>query len=110
MKKEDRELYKTSIKSADTEEFLDMWFYRPLGFRCALFFRNIGIHPNVVTIISIFLGIAAGICFLQESLCWNALGILLLMWANLYDSTDGQLARITGQKTRWSEVTVNHSL
>ena len=81
-----------------------MWFYRPLGFRCALFFRNRGIHPNVITIISIFLGVAAGVCFAQENLRWNMLGILLLIWANLYDSTDGQLARITGQKTRWGRI------
>ena len=104
MKQEDKELYRASIKSIDTEEFLDMWFYRPLGFRCALFFRNRGVHPNVITIASIFLGIAAGVCFLQESLRWNVVGVLLLMWANLYDSTDGQLARITGQRTRWGRI------
>lgn len=104
MKQEDKELYRASIKSIDTEEFLDMWFYRPLGFRCALFFRNRGVHPNVITIASIFLGIAAGVCFLQENLRWNILGVLLLMWANLYDSTDGQLARITGQRTRWGRI------
>ena len=104
MKEEDKELYRASIKSADTEEFLDMWFYRPLGFHCALFFRNRGIHPNIITIASIFLGVGAGICFMQENLRWNILGILLLIWANLYDSTDGQLARITGQKTRWGRI------
>ncbi len=104
MKEKDKELYRASIKSADTEEFLDMWFYRPLGFRCALFFRNRGIHPNIITIASIFLGVAAGICFMQESLSWNILGMALLVWANLYDSTDGQLARITGQKTRWGRI------
>ena len=104
MNAEEKKMYEASIKSIDTEEFLDMWFYRPLGFRCALFFRNRGIHPNVITIISIFLGVAAGICFAQESLRWNILGILLLIWANLYDSTDGQLARITGQKTRWGRI------
>lgn len=104
MKEEEKKLYAASIKSQDTEEFLDMWFYRPLGFRCALFFRNRGIHPNAITIASIFLGIAAGVGFYQESLRWNMLGILLLMWANLYDSTDGQLARITGQKTRWGRI------
>ena len=97
-------MFDISIKSSDTEEFLDLWFYRPLGFRRALFFRNRGIHPNVVTIISIVLGGAAGICFYQETLRWNVLGVLLLMWANLYDSTDGQLARITGQKTRWGRI------
>ena len=104
MKKEDKGLYLASIKSVDTEEFLDMWFYRPLGFSCALFFRNRGIHPNVITILSIFLGIGAGICFMQDELRWNMLGVLLLMWANLYDSTDGQLARMTGQKTRWGRI------
>ncbi len=104
MNAEEKRLYQTSIKSVDTEEFLDTWFYRPLGFRCALFFRNRGIHPNVITIISIFLGVAAGVCFAQENLRWNILGILLLIWANLYDSTDGQLARITGQKTRWGRI------
>lgn len=104
MKDEDKKIYEASIKSQDTEEFIDLWFYRPIGFSCALFFRNRGIHPNVVTIISILLGAAAGICFAQESLRWNILGVLLLMWANLYDSTDGQLARITGQKTRWGRI------
>ena len=104
MREEDKKMYRASIKSVDTEEFLDMWFYRPLGFSCALFFRNRDVHPNVITIISIFLGIGAGVCFFQESLRWNILGVLLLMWANLYDSTDGQLARITGQKTRWGRI------
>lgn len=104
MNETDKKAYNASIKSYDTEEFIDLWFYRPLGFHCALFFRNRGIHPNIVTIASILLGIAAGICFAQENLRWNILGILLLMWANLYDSTDGQLARITGQKTRWGRI------
>ena len=104
MNDKDKKIYEASIKSKDTEEFLDLWFYRPLGFSCALFFRNRGIHPNIITIISIFLGAAAGICFTQENLRWNILGVLLLMWANLYDSTDGQLARITGQKTRWGRI------
>ncbi len=104
MNAEERKMYKASIKSYDTEEFIDLWFYRPLGFHCALFFRNRGIHPNAITIASILLGAAAGICFAQDCLRWNILGILLLMWANLYDSTDGQLARITGQKTRWGRI------
>ena len=104
MNAEERRMYQASIKSIDTEERLDMWFYRPLGFRCALFFRNRGVHPNVITIASIFLGVAAGICFIKENIYWNMLGMLLLVWANLYDSADGQLARITGQKTRWGRI------
>ena len=54
MNAEEKKMYQLSIKSMDTEELLDLWFYRPLGFRCALFFRKYGVHPNVITIISIF--------------------------------------------------------
>ena len=104
MNAEEKRMYQASIKSIDTEERLDMWFYRPLGFRCALFFRKLGIHPNVITIISIFLGMGAGVCFAHEEIQWSILGIFLLVWANLYDSTDGPLARITGQKTRWWRI------
>ena len=71
MNETDKKAYNASIKSYDTEEFIDLWFYRPLGFHCALFFRNRGIHPNIVTIASILLGIAAGICFAQENLRWK---------------------------------------
>ena len=32
------------------------------------------------------------------------IGIGLLMWANFYDSADGQLARMTGKKTLWGRI------
>ena len=51
---------KASFKSMDTEEFLDIYFNRPIGYVWALFFQRLNIHPNVVTILSIILGIAAG--------------------------------------------------
>ncbi|MBQ7427709.1 MAG: CDP-alcohol phosphatidyltransferase family protein, partial [Prevotella sp.] len=34
----------------------------------------------------------------------NILGILLMMWANFYDSADGQLARMTGKKTQLGRI------
>jgi hypothetical protein len=89
----------STLKSLDTEEFIDMHFYRPLGYRWALLFHKAGISPNTVTIISIFIGIAAGVCFYFPDLRVNVVGMLLLVWANMYDSADGQLARMTGQKT-----------
>ena len=48
-----------SFKSMDTEEFLDIHFNRPIGYVWALFFQRFGVHPNVVTILSIILGVAA---------------------------------------------------
>lgn len=88
-----------TLKSLDTEEFTDIHFYRPLGYLWARLFEKLGISPNAVTIASIFIGIAAGVCFYFDSLLINVIGMLLLIWANTYDSADGQLARMTGKKT-----------
>lgn len=93
-----------TFKSTDTEEWLDVHFTRPLGLLWAKFFRKLGVHPNVVTLLSIFLGAGAGACFFFPELWINLIGIGLLIWANIYDSADGQLARMTGQKTRWGRV------
>ena len=32
--------YKASLKSMDTEEHIDLWFYRPLGFAWAKLFAR----------------------------------------------------------------------
>ena len=89
--------YKASLKSMDTEEGIDLAFYRPMGFAWACLFRKLGVSPNAVTIASIFIGIGAGVCFYFTNFWINILGIFLLIWADTYDSADGQLARLTGQ-------------
>ncbi len=94
----------STFKSLDTEEWLDIHFTRPIGLLWARFFNAFNVHPNVVTILSIFLGGAAGVMFYFDDLTLNIIGILLLVWANLYDSCDGQLARMTGKKTRWGRI------
>jgi phosphatidylglycerophosphate synthase len=76
-----------------------VWFTRPIGLVFALFWNRLGIHPNVITVLSIFLGIAAGVMFCFEDTAHNVAGIVLLMLANFCDSTDGQMARLSGKKT-----------
>ena len=95
---------RATFKSQDTEEWLDIHFTRPLGLLWARFFNHFDIHPNVVTILSIILGAAAGVMFYYPDLTHTLMGIFLLVWANLYDSADGQLARMTGKKTRWGRI------
>ena len=95
----DNKDFERSLKSRETEEAIDMWFYRPVGYRMALMFNRIGFTPNAVTWIGILLGLMAGICFYFQDIYINLLGMFLLVWANLHDSADGQLARITGIKT-----------
>ena len=94
----------TTLKSKDTEEFLDKIFYRPLGYLIALGSKKIGMTPNAVTIASIFIGIIAGHLFYYNNLRINVIGILLLIFAEALDSADGQLARITNQKSMYGRI------
>ncbi|WP_321330897.1 CDP-alcohol phosphatidyltransferase family protein [uncultured Bacteroides sp.] len=94
----------SSLKSNDTEEYLDLVFYRPAGYRWALLFNRMRVSPNQVTIFSIFLGVAAGVMFYFDDIWYNMIGMCLLIWANMYDSADGQLARMTGQKSELGRI------
>lgn len=93
-----------TLKSADTEEWIDLLFYRPIGYRWALLFYKLGVTPNAITVASIFLGVAAGVLFYYNDLLINVIGMCLLVWANMYDSADGQLARMTGQKSEIGRI------
>lgn len=96
--------FENSLKSNDTEEKIDIWFYRPIGYQIALFCAKVGLRPNPVTIISIFFGVAAGIMFYPQELWINVIGMLSLMFANSLDSADGQLARMTNDKSRLGRI------
>ena len=98
-KEQFNELLRASFKSDETEEWLDVHFNRPIGLAFALLWQKLGVRPNTITILSIFLGIAAGAMFAFTDLAHNVAGVLLLMFANFCDSTDGQLARLTNQKS-----------
>lgn len=96
--------FEQSLKSSDTEERIDIWFYRPIGLFIAKICARMGISPNAVTITSIFIGVAAGVLFYYQDLWINIIGMLLLVFANSLDSADGQLARLTNQKSRFGRI------
>lgn len=96
--------YRDSLKSLDTEEHIDLAFYRPIGYMWACAARRLGVTPNAITIASIFLGIGAGIAFYYNNIWINVVGVLLLVWANSFDSADGQLARMTKQYSRIGRI------
>lgn len=101
-----KEQYLDSLKSMDTEEKIDLVFYRPLGYMWALLCSKIGVTPNVITIASIFLGVGGGILLYPygEKVWLNYVGILLIIWANTFDSADGQLARMTKQYSKIGRI------
>lgn len=107
-----KEAIKSTYKSNDTEEWLDRVWTRPIGYLWALFFKRLHVHPNVVTVLSMLIGASSAFFFAHgsyrtegtEGLWYNLIAVVLLAWANFYDSTDGQLARMTGQKTRLGRI------
>lgn len=100
----DSKEFQQSLKSLDTEEWFDLAFYRPIGYRWALLARRLGVTPNAITIASIFLGIASGVFFYFDNIWLNILACVLLMWADSFDSADGQLARMTKQYSRIGRI------
>ena len=96
--------YKSTLKSMDTEETIDLMFYRPIGYAWAVLCAKLGITPNAITIASIFIGVAAGIMFYFDNMAYNVAGMFLLIWANSFDSADGQLARMTKQYSRLGRI------
>lgn len=107
-----KEQIESTLKSNDTEEWLDTVWTRPIGYWWAKFFDHFNVHPNTVTILSMIIGVASAyfFCFGSyrmagwEGLIYNVIGVLLLAWANFYDSADGQLARMTGKKTQLGRI------
>ena len=101
-----------SMKSVETEDWLDLHVIRPLCYYCAKGFAYFDIHPNTVTILSMFIGAGSCVFFAHGSyyyegaigLALNLLAILLLMVADILDCTDGQLARMTGKKSKVGRI------
>ena len=104
--------YLSTLKSSETEDWLDYRVVRPLCYFMAVFFAKLGIHPNAVTIASMFIGAASSVFFMQGSFYYeglrgfwlNVVGVVLLCVADLFDCTDGQLARLTGKKSRLGRI------
>jgi len=89
----------STMKSPDIEGNFELYVTRTPGYLWALLFRRLHVHPIAVTLLSIVIGSASAIFFAYDDLRYNLIGMLLLIWANWYDCADGQLARMTGQKT-----------
>ncbi len=106
------EKYTATLKSTETEDWLDLHVIRPICYYCALAFAHFDVHPNTVTIASMFIGAGSCVFFGTASyyysgswgLTCNIIAIVLLMIADILDCTDGQLARMTGKKSRLGRI------
>jgi phosphatidylglycerophosphate synthase len=86
-----------AFKSAEIEELADVYFFRPAGMVVATAARAIGLTPIGVTILGTVIGISGGVLLYDERL--GLIAFALLIAHSIFDSADGQLARMTGRVT-----------
>ena len=68
-----------------------------LAARLAKMLVRLPVTPNMVTSLSLLVGLAAAGCFASGDRLWIAAGGALFMLACLFDHVDGELARRTGR-------------
>jgi phosphatidylglycerophosphate synthase len=94
----------STLKAREVEGVLDLYFYRPLGFRLAEFFAQLRVTPAGVSLLAGLCGVMAGHLYFYRSLAINLAGMVLHVCANALDNADGQLARLTHQESRKGRI------
>src|SRR5712671_2127861 len=93
-----------TYKAREVEGAVDVYFYRPLGFRLAEFFAHLKLTPAGVSLLAGVCGVIAGHLYFYRNLGINIAGMVLHVCANALDNADGQLARLTHQESRKGRI------
>jgi phosphatidylglycerophosphate synthase len=91
-----------AFKAREIEEFVDVYFFRRVGIVFARAARALGISPTGVTMAALVVGAAGGALLASARYAW--LGVALLVFHGVLDSSDGQLARMTGRSSEFGRV------
>src|SRR2546427_562675 len=93
-----------SHKGQAVEEWADLHFFRPIGIRIARALQPTGISADQVTLWSLVIGLVAGHLFAYQDRWTNVIGFVLFIVSDIFDSADGQLARLRGSSTRFGRA------
>ncbi len=91
-----------AFKAREIEEVADVYFFRPLGIVFARLARALRLSPTAVTLAAMAVGVLGGALLLDRR-SW-LLGFALIVFHGVLDSSDGQLARMTGQTSELGRV------
>jgi phosphatidylglycerophosphate synthase len=91
-----------AFKAYEIEELADVYFFRPLGMIGARAARRLRLTPTAVTAIGTAIGIAGGALLFEPSA--RLTGFALLIVHSILDSSDGQLARMTGRASEFGRM------
>ena len=84
-----------AFKAYEIEEIVDIYFFRRVGLVVAHGARLLKMTPNLVSIAAAAIGVAGGALLFDPQYAFA--GFLGLVAYGVFDSADGQLARLTGQ-------------
>src|SRR5437773_11880300 len=93
-----------SHKGRAVEEWVDLHFFRPIGIRIARALQPTGISADQVTLSSPATVLVAGHLFAYRDRWPNVIGLALFIVSDIFDSADGQLARLRATPTRLGRV------
>src|SRR5256712_4341203 len=93
-----------SHKGRAVEEWADLHFFRPIGIRIARALQPTGISADQVTLWSLVIGLVAGHLFAYQDRWTNVIGFVLFIVSDIFDSADGELARLRGTSTRFGRA------
>lgn len=96
--------YKASLKNIIIEEYVDLFFFRPLAFLFVKSIYRTNLTPNQITLLSMLVGIWSGIMIGIGGSTTILLGAVLLALATIFDCADGQLARMKNNGTAFGRI------
>ena len=93
-----------ALKGRGVEEWADLHFFRPAGIRVARALYPTRVTPDQVTLLCLLVGLAAGHLMVYRSTALTLLGVGLFIVSDIFDSADGQLARLRQSSTRFGRI------
>ncbi len=100
MQRPERYSYRTTLKSAVSDELINTYALRPAAGLIVRALYPTSVTPNQVTLLSTLFGFLAAALYLADSSVATAAAGLCITAKDLLDSADGQLARAKGVESR----------
>jgi phosphatidylglycerophosphate synthase len=82
------------------EGFMSRHFERRISLSITRLLTRTGVTPNVMTLVSVGIGLAGAPCFLSSAPAWQLTGALLFLLHSIVDGCDGELARLKFLESR----------
>jgi phosphatidylglycerophosphate synthase len=98
----ERWLYRALIKQ--NEGFMSRHFERKLSMAVTRRLVDTTVTPNMMTVVSVVIGLAGAACFLSAAPAWQLTGALLFLAHSILDGCDGELARLKFMESRHGAV------